>query len=191
MKTMAGIQARIAWELLFGGSGSLLNEPGADYAGILEGMEAAELLVLLEKVQERLKELQFSSEPTKLYIDKGYNIRLGSPNGASLPLRPLVKALFVLFLNHPEGILLKERGLYEAELNDIYATIKPNTPEEERRKRIRRLVDLTDNSFSEKASELNAKLEQAFPEMADNYKIHGTNGYPRRIPLDPLMVIWQ
>ena len=101
-----------------------------------------------------------------------------------------MKALFILFLRHPEGIRLKERARFESELADIYSVILPNTDPQYREKRIRRMMDLADNSFSEKTSVLNAKLEELFPETSEKYKIQGYNGHPRSIPLDPLMVVW-
>ena len=200
MEMTAVIQARIAWELFFDRfGGGVLEEPHADYSGMIEGMEASELLALMDLVQKRLRELDSvfqsgilknNSEPSCLYIDKTYNIRLDSPDGSLLPLRPLVKALFILFLKHPEGIRLKDRSRFESELADIYAVILPNTEPDCRRKRIRRMMDLTDNSFSEKTSVLNSRLDELFPQAADNYKVQGHNGYPRRIPLDPLKVVW-
>ena len=42
---MWGIEARLTWELLFSGDGNLLQEPVADYAGMMEGMEAADKIV--------------------------------------------------------------------------------------------------------------------------------------------------
>lgn len=203
MTDIVGIQARIAWELLLSGDGCLHDSgPEADYNGLLEGMEAAQLLSLMEKVLERLKQLgaepvaswhgeeRKGREPETLYIDSSYHIRLGSPNGPAIPFRPLVRALFILFLRHPEGIILKQRGRYEAELNEIYTAISPKTAPEDRQARIHRLVDPEDNSFSEKASVLNALLDRLLPETAFNYKIQGINGYPRRIPLSPLKVVW-
>ena len=212
MTEIAGIQARIAWELLFSGDGCLHDSgPEIDYNGLLEGMEAAQLLSLMEKVLERMKQLgaepvasgerlkgqgdkdggtTVGREPETLYIDSSYHIRLGSPNGPAIPFRPLVRALFILFLRHPEGIILKQRGRYEAELNEIYTAISPKTAPEDRQARIHRLVDPEDNSFSEKASVLNALLDRLLPETAFNYKIQGINGYPRRIPLSPLKVVW-
>lgn len=197
MEMTAGILSIIAWELVFeGAEPGLLGEPGADYAGMIEGMEAADLLALMEMVQERLQKLgsnptlQTSLAPSRLFIDKMYNIRIDSADGPSLPLRPLVKALFILFLKHPEGIRMKERARFESELSDIYSMILPNTDPECREKRIRRMMDLSDNSFSEKTSVLNARLEECFPSKASCYKVQGYNGHPRRIPLDPLMVVW-
>ena len=193
MEMMVGIQARLAWGLLFSGN---LEEQAEDYAGMLDGMEAAELLALIKKAQERLRELEDNSvsskpESSRLYIDQQYNIRLDTPKGPVVPLRPLLKALFILFLRHPEGIRFKERALYEKELGDIYAVILPNADSDTRQRRILRMMDLADNSFSEKTSALNARLDELFPETSENYKIQGYNGHPRRISLDQLRVIWQ
>ena len=49
------IEARVAWALLWAGTGGVLEEPaGMDYAGMLEGMEAQELLVLMEQMDVTL-----------------------------------------------------------------------------------------------------------------------------------------
>ena len=191
------------WQLLYSGAGEVLEEPAADYGGMLEQMEAEDLLALMAKVQERLKAMGVSASapetmpdseaatPEDLYIDRHYTIRTGAPDGPVLPLRPLVKTLFILFLRHPEGILLKQREQYRQELEDIYAVISPSTSFEEVRARVGRLVNIQDNSFSEKASVLNARLEELLPKgLAEDYKIQGYNGHPRRVPLNPLLVHW-
>lgn len=191
------------WLLLNSGTCGVLEEPAMDYGGILERMEAAELLALMEKVRERLKAMGVSTEsievrpgplatdPVELFIDRHYTIRMDSHDGPELPLRPLVKALFILFLRHPEGILLKRRDRYRQELEEIYALICPNLAVDDLRLRVGRLVNLQDNSFSEKASVLNARLDELLPAgVSEDYKIQGYNGHPRRIPLNPLLVHW-
>ena len=203
MTIRGGIEVQLMWQLLYSGTGGVLEEPVADYGGMLERMEAEELLALMAKVQERLKVMGVSTDatgamqgsdavaPVELYIDRQYTIRMGAPDGSVMPLRPLVKALFILFLRHPEGILLKQRDRYRQELEEIYSVICPNTAAEDVRARVGRLVNLQDNSFSEKASVLNARLEELLPAgTADDYKIQGYNGHPRRIALDPLLVHW-
>ena len=196
----ANIQARLAWALI-NAIENLLAEPAADYSGLLEGMEANELLQLIEQANQRLEAMgakppgEPSCEPpippVRLYINSQYIIRQGSRTGPELPLRPLVKSIFILFLKHPEGIILKQRSQYRKELEGIYAVIAPSAGPEVIRSRIERLVSLQDNSFSEKASVLNARLEEILPAgTAEGYKIHGTNGHPRRIPLSPLAVEW-
>ena len=185
------------WQLLLPRE-DVLEEPAADYGGLLESMEAADLMGLMKMIQMRLMELGVRAEslaepadPVELFIDKRYTIRMGSANGPILELRPLVKTLFILFLRHPEGILLKQRDLYRKELEEIYSVLSPGTSKEDVRARVGRLVNVEDNSFSEKASVLNARLEALLPKgTADQYKIQGYNGHPRRIPLNPLLVTW-
>ena len=187
------------WRLLFSGAAGRLAEPPVDYGGLLDGMEAAELVALMAKVQDRLKDLGYDSgaiaehvDPVELFIDRHYVIRMDGPDGPMLQLRPLVKTLFILFLKHPEGILLKQRDNYRAELEAIYGVISPNTDRDDVKARIARLVDLEDNSFSEKASVLNARLEELLPEgIAGDYQIQGYNGCPRKIRLNPLLVHWE
>ena len=202
MAIHGGIEARLMWMLLSGAQG-VLEEPAVDYGGMLERMEAEELLALMEKVQERLKAMGVSADASgatlkseaaahvDLYIDRQYTIRMEAPDGPVLPLRPLVKALFILFLRHPEGILLKQRARYRQELEEIYAVLSPGMAADTVKARIDRLVNPQDNSFSEKASVLNARLDELLPTgVAEDYKIHGYNGHPRRVPLNPLFVHW-
>ena len=194
MMIHGNIEAQLMWQLLYSGVTGSLSEPPVDYGHLLDGMEAAELLMLMEKVQERLKEMECieAVEPVDLFIDKRFVIRMGGADGSVLQLRPLVKTLFILFLKHPEGILLKQRDCYREEMEKIYSTINPDTDRNDVKTRIARLVDLQDNSFSEKASVLNARLEELLPEgIARDYQIQGYNGCPRKIRLNPLLVHWE
>ena len=197
-----GIDAQLVWELLFSGGEELLKESATpDYAGMLEGMEAAQLLSLLSEARRRLKEMgveedgvMFPSrgEPSvELYIDGEYHIRLGSPHGQEIPFRPLVRALFILFLKHPEGILLKERFNFREELEEIYEVIAPYVDAQDRQRRVRRLTDSEGNAFSENLSVLNATLDRILPPVqSQEFKVQGYNGHPRRVPLSPLKVHW-
>ncbi len=189
-------EAQLMWRLLFPADRRELREPSADYGGMLDGMEAAQLMALMVMVQERLKRLGVGverlAEPVELFIDKNYNIRMSGADGQILNLRPLVKTLFILFLKHPEGILLKQRDAFRVELEEIYGVISPNTDRDDVKARVARLVDLEDNSFSEKASVLNAQLKELLPdEIAGEYQIKGHNGCPRKIRLNPLLVHWE
>lgn len=204
MVTYAGIEARAVWALLFSGN-NVLGQPAADYGELLERMEAQELLQLMGMVQKRLSAIgaatagewgpgdlpEGAQPPVELFIDKHFNIRTDSPKGPKLPLRPMALTLFILFLRHPEGIVLKQRDLYQKELEQIYSVVSPNTDREDVHARIGRLVSLEGNAFSENASLLNARLDELLPpEISGEYKIQGYNGKPRRIALDPILVHW-
>lgn len=202
MVDYVGIEARLAWGLLFSGDENLLLEPAADYAGILDGMEAAELLSLVREARRRLKEMGVEPKgaelggrdepPVELYIDRQYHIRMGSPHGQEIPFRPLVRALFILFLKHPEGILLKERIHFREELEEIYGVIAPHVDAQTRRRRVIRLSDPEENAISENLSVLNATLDRILPlSQAQEIKVQGYNGRRRRVPLSTLKVHWE
>lgn len=56
-------------------------------------------------------------------FDNNFNISLPLYPQITIKLEPLPKALYILFLSHPEGIVLKDIQNYETELKDIYRTI--------------------------------------------------------------------
>ena len=202
MVEYVGIEAQLVWKLLFQVDEGLLMEPVADYAGMLEGMAAAELLSLVREAKRRLKEIGQEQDAAisevrnersvELYVDRQYHIRLGSPQGQEISFRPLVRSLFILFLKHPEGILLKERIHFREELEEIYEVIAPHVDAQDRRRRVRRLTDSEENAFSENLSVLNATLDRILPlTQALDVKVQGNNGHHRRVPLSPLQVHWE
>lgn len=215
MAVVAGIEARLAWAILFGESATgLLEEPATSYgtAEELDLLSARELLALLGRIRTLLaaKGYDISDRgdspsqmqgPATLLIDRDYRVFVTFPEEAvpgskELALQPILKTVFILFLKHPEGISLKDRAAYQAELDAIYTRICPNLDPDARARRIARLVSPLDNSFSEKLSNLNKHLENFLsrhlpPTEAAHYQIRGQRGLPRRIALDPLFVRWE
>ena len=188
-----GIEARLAWALLTGEGNNCLEEGGSPYAyEALELLEARELFNLMGRIRETLAargieaDEDHSGEPTVVHIGKEYDIRIG---GIELPLQPLLKTIFIFFLRHPEGICLKDRANYADEISSIYAVISPETSETVREQRMVRLLSPLDNSFSEKLTNLNKRLEEILgKEQSPIYKVQGANGHPRRIPLSTIYV---
>ena len=191
-----GIEARLAWALLTGEGNYCLEEGGSPYAyEALELLEARELFNLMGRIRETLAargieaDEDHSGEPTVVHIGKKYDIRIG---GIELPLQPLLKTIFIFFLRHPEGICLKDRANYTDEISSIYAVISPETSETVREQRMVRLLSPLDNSFSEKLTNLNKRLEEILgKEQSPLYKVQGSNGHPRRIPLSTIYVEWE
>jgi len=203
MKELMGIQARVAWEILFGKTG-VLEEPEVKYGDSerLDLLSARELFDLLQKVQEKLQEKGYdvsidkadgpiSPEPQTLHISKDYRILIDCLGLKEITLRPLLRAVFILFLRHPEGIRIKEKQAYREELLDIYAHIFPNLDPDICRERIDRLIAPGQNAFSENLSHLNRALTSILGSDASLYQVYGSNGRPRRILLDPVYVIWE
>ena len=61
---------------------------------------------------------------SKLVITKDLRIFLPDYENMEITMEPLVKAVFLLFLKHPEGIMFKELPDYRRELAEIYGQIK-------------------------------------------------------------------
>ena len=58
-----------------------------------------------------------------IHFDRKFNIVLPLYPRIEIKLAPLPKALYILFLNHPEGILLKDISKHESELRNIYTAV--------------------------------------------------------------------
>ena len=58
-----------------------------------------------------------------IMFDKDFNISLPLYPQIVITLEPLPKTLYILFLQHPEGIVLKDIQMYETELKNIYSLV--------------------------------------------------------------------
>ena len=63
---------------------------------------------------------------SQMVITKDFRLLLTDYHGMEIKMEPLVKAVYMLFLNHPEGIRFKELPGYREELTGIYLKLKPN-----------------------------------------------------------------
>lgn len=58
-----------------------------------------------------------------LCIDEQFNITMPLYPHIRINMQPLQKAIYILLLMHPEGILIKEIGNYETEFREIYCAV--------------------------------------------------------------------
>ena len=101
---------------------------------------------------------------TTLYINKEYRIFLKDSNGldiAEIKLKALPKALYFVFLNHPEGFPLKHLIDYRDELLSWYRKLSNRYNID---KSIDDLTDPTKNSANEKIS----RIGKAFRDAVEN-----------------------
>lgn len=82
-------------------------------------------------------------------------------------LPPIHKALYILFLNHPEGIEYKRLVDHKEELTDLYRNIGTRINSQVIEKSIDRLVSPLDNSVNEKA----ARIKSTFAMCMDEYQL--------------------
>lgn len=128
---------------------------------------------------------------SRLFITSDYRIFLPEYNNAEVKLHPLPKALFILFLRHPEGIVLKEMADYFTELLSIYKVIVGDKYQEKAKRSLERICNPLDNSINEKISRINEVLRQLMDEaIAVQYFISGKRNEARQIMLPQTLISW-
>lgn len=130
---------------------------------------------------------------SRLYITTDYRIFLPEYNNIEVALSPLPRAVFILFLHHPEGIIFKEIGDYFVELLSIYKTIMGRQFNELRaRASLSAICDPLNNSLNEKCSRIREKFFKILaPDAAPIYCIDGERNQPKRIMLPSALVKWE
>lgn len=161
--------------------------------------------VLLDEVKERIQILRNSgiseSQIASLFycerpllsltINKNYRIFLGD-NHIEVRMEPLVKAVYLLFLSHPEGIIFKDLPDYRRELTKIYSEVRPWGLSERALQSIEDVTNPLLNSINEKC----ARIRKAFLNVmdartAEHYYIKGSRGGVKSISLSRDLVIWE
>jgi hypothetical protein len=101
---------------------------------------------------------------SKLIITKDYRFVLEDSN-REVPLTPIHRAVYILFLNHPEGIEFKLMNDYRDELLEIYHKVSPLTDMAKAEETVNRLTNPLDNALNEKCS----RIKAAFCSLMDDY----------------------
>lgn len=177
----------------------ILNEQNALYPEkVREEMERVRALI------DNLRELGVSEESigelmrparalSRLYITADYRIFLPEYGNAEVTLGPLPKAVFILFLRHPEGIVLKEIGDYFAELWQIYKTIMGSRFREmQARESLERICNPLNNALNEKISRIREALRSLIDEsLLTQYSITGKRSEVWQVLLPQTLIKWE
>lgn len=129
---------------------------------------------------------------SRLVITKDFRLILPDYNNMEIKLEPLAKAVYLLFLNHPEGILFKYLPDYREELAKIYNRLKPTGLTD---RAIQSIEDVTNpllNSINEKCARIRGAFVGQFDDhIARHYYIDGHRGEAKKIALPRELVIWE
>lgn len=131
-------------------------------------------------------------KPSRLIVTKDYRLFLPDYNNKEIVMGPLPKAVFLLFLRHPEGIMFKRMSEWKNELLGLYCRCAGRVVDEEMRHSVEKLTDPLSNSLNEKCSRIReAFLREMDDTIACNYYITGDRATPKRIRLDRELVEWE
>lgn len=136
------------------------------------------------RISIREDKMKSRSKLSRLMISPDYRILLPDYGNVEIEMEPIVKAVYILFLRHREGIVFKELVDHRNELQEIYSQIKGKPLTEREKASIEDLTDPYSNSINEKCSRIRAAFLKVVPEpLADSYCIKGESGGRKRIHL--------
>lgn len=116
----------------------------------------------------RLEELRLEAARvrlSRLCITSDYRFFLTDYDNREVVLQPIHKAVYLLFLAHPEGIEFKRLADYKVELCTYYRKTAPMLDGQKIEEGISRLTNPLDNAINEKCS----RIKKVFLELMDEY----------------------
>ena len=154
-----------------------------------EGQRCDKTIWRLGFHDDKLKhQIKFS----RITITKDCTVLLTDYDNKEVKMEPMTKAVYLLYLSHPEGIAFKHLPDYRRELADIYNRIKPLGLNDRVLKSIEDVTNPLLNSINEKCSRVKAAfLPLVDASLADHYYIIGKGGEEKKIILPRNLVIWE
>ena len=173
---------------------------------ISKELEQFHCSILLDEVKERVRRLKaygvedaeivaaMSEEELfpQLIVTEDYKVVLAEEKPVEVEMEPLVKAVYLLFLSHPDGIVLKYLPDYRKELTSIYLLLRPYGLTDRVEKSIIDVTNPTLNSINEKCARIRKAFSSHLPRsVARYYAISGKRGEAKKIDLVRANVIWK
>ena len=161
---------------------------------------------LMEEVKERIGKLRQrgiaeyllerlihpDDRLSRLVVTKDYRIVLPDYQDMEIKMEPLAKAVYLLFLKHPEGIAFKSLPDHRKELADIYTKLRPAGLTDRAMQSIEDVTNPLLNSINEKCARIRGAFVGEFDDyMAKYYYIDGKRGEVKKIALPHDLVIWE
>jgi hypothetical protein len=118
-------------------------------------------------------------------VAKGGRLFLTDYANIEIRLPSMEKALYILFLRHPEGIFLSSLTDHREELREIYFGISTRGLREDMQRRIDDLTNVLRDQINVKLSRIKKAFTDAIgPTLADQYIIQGQHAEKKTIKLD-------
>ena len=175
-------------------------------AMISKELEQFHCSILLDEVKEKIRKLKaygvdeseimaaMNEEELfpQLVVTEDYKVILAGDKPVEVEMEPLVKAVYLLFLSHPEGIVLKFLPDYRKELTALYLLLRPHGLTDRVKKSINDVTNPTQNSINEKCTRIRKIFSALLPKsVARYYAISGKRGEAKKVDLVRANVIWK
>jgi hypothetical protein len=186
--------------------GQTLFRRGNQYENTLKTVEEKEIEEILANLQNTVRELRLrgvalgaireiidNQEPlSSLVITDDLRIFLPAYNNIEIVMSAQIKALYFLFLNHPEGIVLQNIEEYHSELINYYKQTSKGVLTPKMEESIRRLEVYGNNQINVLLTRIREAFCFKFDEhLARNYYVSGEKGEVYGIPLNPELIEWR
>ena len=162
--------------------------------------------ILLDEVKEKVRKLRaYGVDETEivaamseeelfpqLVVTEDYRVVLDDEAKTEVKMEALVKAVYLLFLSHPEGIVLKHLPDYRQELMSLYLLLRPYGMTDRVMQSIEDVTNPTMNSINEKCARIRKLFSEILPKsVAKYYAISGKRGEAKKIDLVRANVVWK
>lgn len=165
-------------------AGNCLESAPQDYSSMAQEREAMEIAQFVQEASA----LELTPPPLReiIRITRGMKIYFGQEE---LKLRPMSKAVLLLFLRHPEGIALKDIGDHKEELTRLYSRVARTDKPEKIERSVARLIDIFSNELNVNLSRVNAALSALENEV--RHQIDGRAGERKSFKFFKSIVVWE
>ena len=133
---------------------------------LAEGRTDLLLKAISVPVLEQLRIEAARATLSPLGSTKDFRFILPNYGNKEVMLSPIHKSLYMLFLNHPEGIEFKNLIDYREELLAIYNEVGNRVGPDKMVETVNRLTNPLDNAINEKCS----RIKAAFSDLMDEYQ---------------------
>ena len=163
---------------------------------ISKELEQFHCSILLDEVKEKVRKLKtygmaddeivaaMNDEELfpQLIVTEDYKVVLDDGANTEVKMEPLVKAVYLLFLSHPEGIVLKCLSDYREELTQFYLLLRPAGLTDRVLQSIEDVTNPVLNSINEKCARIRKAFSEQLPKsVARYYSISGKRGEVKNV----------
>ena len=160
----------------------------------------------IEFLLEKIRQLKPNSLERELILKAIDEVKVVSPiqitarkeivlprySDVKIHLTPLQKALYLLFLKHPEGISTYDMPDYRDELIDIYNSVSRRDDNEKNIASVEKILDRYDNARNEHISKIRyAFITQFSEDIAKDYIITRNESGLLKINISPDLILWE